>query len=385
MKTFKTLARSVTVAALATMFGGAPALAKTFIYVSNADDGDIRTYIMRLDDGAVLPDARVKVAGLVMPMAVSPDRRFLYAASRSKPFSVHAYSIDRETGALTHLSTSPTAESFPYISLDQTGRFLLGASYGGHLVSVNAIGSDGRVAAEPLQVLPVGRNAHSIRVDAGNRFAYVPTLGTDEVYQFTFDAKSGRLSPNARPVYKMKPATGPRHFVFSADNRFLYVLSELQGTVTTFALDASTGALSEASVASGLPPESKLMPGAPRGAVGGPNAPPPRNTDNDIWAADIHLTPNGRFLYMSERTSSSLAAFSVDAASGKLSYLSSTPTERQPRGFAIDPKGRYLVATGEKSETISVYAIDQASGALRLLDKYPAGKGANWVEIVSFD
>jgi 6-phosphogluconolactonase len=97
------------------------------------------------------------------------------------------------------------------------------------------------------------------------------------------------------------------------------------------------------------------------------------------------MTPNGRFLYISERTSSTLGAFSVDAASGKLTYLSSTPTERQPRGFAIDQKGRYLVATGEKSETISVYAVDQTSGALRLLNKYPTGKGANWVEIVSFD
>jgi 6-phosphogluconolactonase len=373
------------VAAVASLVGAGPALAKTFIYVSNADDGDIRTYIMRLDDGAVLPEARVKVASLVMPMAVSPDRRFLYAASRSKPFSVHAYAIDPGTGALRHLSTSPTAESFPYISLDKSGRFLLGASYGGHLVSVNAIGADGRVAAEPLQVIPVGRNAHSIRVDESNKFAYVPALGTDEVYQFAFDAKSGRLSPSVPAAQKMKLATGPRHFVTSGDNRFVFVLSELQGTVTTFALDAKTGLLTEASVASGLPPDSKLVPGAPRGAVGGPNAPPPRNTDNDVWAADIHLTPNGKFLYISERTSSSLAAFSVDAASGKLSYLSSTPTERQPRGFAIDPKGKYLVATGEKSETISVYAIDQASGALSLLDKYPAGKGANWVEIVSFD
>ena len=78
-------------------------------------------------------------------------------------------------------------------------------------------------------------------------------------------------------------------------------------------------------------------------------------------------------------------AFSVDGGSGKLTYLSSTPTERQPRGFAIDPKGRFLVATGEKSETISVYSIDQGSGALKLLNKYPTGKGANWVEIVSFD
>src|SRR4029450_12119871 len=101
-------------------------------------------------------------------MAVSPDRRFLYAAVRSKPFSVHAYSIDRSTGALKPLSVSPLPESVPYISLDKTGRFLFGASYGGHVISVNAVGSDGRVAAEPLQVIPVGRNAHSIRVDARN-------------------------------------------------------------------------------------------------------------------------------------------------------------------------------------------------------------------------
>ena len=101
--------------------------------------------------------------------------------------------------------------------------------------------------------------------------------------------------------------------------------------------------------------------------------------------SDLHLTPDGKFLYAAERTSSSLGAFSVDAATGKLTYLASTPTEKQPRGFAIDPKGRFLVVSGEKSDTISVYAIDPASGALALLQKYPTGKGSNWVEIVSFD
>ena len=88
---------------------------------------------------------------------------------------------------------------------------------------------------------------------------------------------------------------------------------------------------------------------------------------------------------MPERTSNSLATFSVDGASGKLIFLRSTPTEKQPRGFAIDPKGRFLVVAGEKSDTISAYAIDEASGAVKLIGKYPAGKGANWVEIVSFD
>ena len=369
--------------ALASLVGSAPALAGTFVYVSNAEDGDIGTYSMR-PDGELQPGARVAAAKLVMPMAVSSDRRFLYAASRSKPFSVHAYSINPATGALTHLSTSPLAESFPYISLDRTGRFLFGASYGSHLVSVNAVGSDGRVAPEPLQVIPTGRNAHAIRTDESNKFVYVPSLGTDQIFQFVFDAKSGRLTSNTPAVFQMKAMTGPRHFVTSSDNKFVYVLSELLGTVTTFSLDAKTGLLTELGSVSGLPADSKLGPGAPRGAVGVPGG-PPRNTDNDIWAADIHMTPNGRFLYISERTSNSLGAFGVDGATGKLTYLGSTPTEKQPRGFAIDPKGRFLVASGEKSETISVYAIDQGSGGLRLLQKYPAGKGANWVEIVGFD
>jgi len=384
MNTLARLTQRIAVTALASFAGGAPALAGTFVYVSNAEDGDIGIYSMQ-PDGVLKQEARAPAAKVVMPMAVSPDRSYLYAAVRSKPYSVHAYSIDRGTGALKPLSVSPLAESFPYISLDKTGRFLFGAAYGAHLISVNAVGTDGRVAAEPLQVIPVGRNAHSIRVDESNKFVYVPTLGSDAIFQFAFDAKSGRLTSNTPSIALMKASTGPRHFITSPDNKFVYLLSELVGTVTTLALDAKTGLLTEVSTASGLPPDSKLGPGAPRGAVGVPGGPPPRNTDNDIWAADIHMTPNGKFLYITERTSNTLAAFSVDAAAGKLTYLNSTPTEKQPRGFAIDPKGRFLIASGEKSDTISVYSIDPASGVLKLLQKYPAGKGANWVEIVSFD
>jgi 6-phosphogluconolactonase len=383
MKGVGRLTMGIAMSTLVSLAGGVPALAGTFVYVSNAEDGDISTYSLR-PDGELQPGMRAKAASVVMPMTVSPDRRFLYAASRTKPYSVHAYAIDPGTGALKLLSTSPLAETVPYISLDRTGRFLLGASYAAHLVSVNAVGSDGRVASEPLQVISVGRNAHSIRADATNRFVYVPTLGTDQIFQFTFDATSGRLTSNTPAIFQMKAMTGPRHFITSRDNKFVYVLSELLGTVTTLSLDGSTGLLTEVSSASGMPADSKLGPGAPRGGVAAPNV-PPRNTDNDIWAADIHMTPDERFLYISERTSSTLAAFSVDGATGKLTYLGSAPTEKQPRGFAIDPKGRFLVASGEKSPTISVYAIDQASGALRLLQRYPVGKGANWVEIVSFD
>jgi 6-phosphogluconolactonase len=253
----------------------------SFVYVSNAADGDIAAFSLR-PDGTLEPGARARAADVVGPLAVSPDRRFLYAAVRSKPYSVHVYAIAPETGALTPLSVSPLAESFPYIALDQTGRYLFGASYYGNLVSVNAVGADGRVAAAPLQVIPVGRNAHSIRTDGSNRYVYVPTLGSDQIFQFAFDANTGRLSSNTPAVAQLQPGTGPRHFVTSADNKFLYALSELLATVTTFALDAQTGLLTEIGSASGLPPDTGLVPGAPRVAVGATAAGPARNRDRDI-------------------------------------------------------------------------------------------------------
>jgi 6-phosphogluconolactonase len=249
-------------------------------------------------------------------------------------------------------------------------------------VSVNAVGKDGKVS-EPMQVIPTARNAHAIITDHSNRFVFVPHLGTDQIFQFRFDASTGKLTANTPPVVQMKAMSGPRHIIMSPDNRFAYLLSELTATVTTLSLDAK-GGLTEVSSASALPADSKLVPGAPRGAVGAPGQ-PVRDTSNDIWASDLHVTPDGKFLYAAERTSSSIGAFSVDTATGKLTYLSSTPTEKQPRGFRIDPRGRHMVVSGEKSDTISVYAIDGASGGLKLLQKYPTGKGSNWVEIVAFD
>jgi 6-phosphogluconolactonase len=359
-----------------------PALAATFVYVSNAEDGEIGMYTLN-SDGSLLPGQRFKAEKIVMPMTVSPDKRFLIAAVRSKPFSAYTYSIDPGNGALKLVGTGPLAESFPYISLDRTGRYLLGASYGANLVSVNPVGPDGRVGP-PAQTIPTARNAHAIRADNTNRFVFVPHLGTDQVFQFVFDDKTGRLAANTPPVLQLKAGTGPRHLIVSSDNRFVYLLNELTATVTTLSLDDKTGLLTEVSSASALPPDSKLVPGAPRGAVGAGGA-PPRDTSNDVWASDLHLTPNGKFLYAAERTSSTLGAFTVDGATGKLIYLGSTPTEKQPRGFAIDRTGRFIIVSGEKSDTISAYAIDPASGALRQIGRYPTGKGSNWVEIVSFD
>jgi len=378
MTAFANLVKGVALSALILTAGAAHGA--TYVYVSNAEDGDIGMYAME-NDGTLKPGPHVPAGKLVMPMTVSPDKRFLFAAVRTKPYSAVNYAINPKSGALKEVARGPLAESFPYICVDKTGRFLLGASYGGHLVSVNPIGKDGKVG-KPQQVIPTARNAHCIITDKTNRYVYVPHLGTDQIFQFRFDAKTGKLTANTPPVVQMKAGYGPRHITISGDNKFVYLLNELTAMVTTLALDPKTGLLSVVSEASALPPDSKLKPGAPRVPAG--QGEPPRDVSNDIWASDLHLTPDGKFLYAAERTTSTLGAFSVDAATGKLTYLSSTPVEKQPRGFRIHPNGKYMVVSGELSDTISVYKIE-ANGALTLLQKYPTGKDSNWVEIVSFD
>jgi 6-phosphogluconolactonase len=365
--------------ALSVGLWGSPTQAATYVYVSNAEDGTVGMYTMA-SDGTLKPGAAIEAGKLVMPMNVSPDKRFLFAAVRSKPHTAVTYSIDRATGALKLVAKAPLAESLPYIFSDKSGRWLLGASYGGHKVTVNPIGKDGKIGKES-QVIPTALNAHAILADQSNKYAFVPHLGTDQVFQFRFDAKTGKLSSNTPATVQMKSGSGPRHLVVSKDNKFIYLLNELTAVVTTLALDQKTGLLTQVSDASALPADSKLRPGAPRVPAGGKDA--PRDVSNDIWASDLHLTPDGKFLYAAERTSSSIGAFSVDAKTGKLTFLSSTPVEKQPRGFRIHPNGKFMVVSGQQSSTISVYAIE-ANGGLKLLNKYPTGKDSNWVEIVDF-
>lgn len=363
--------------------GGAPASAKTFVYVSNAQDGNIDAYTMDKSSGALTPVGKAEAGKLVMPMAASPSRKLLYAVMRSDPFRVATYAIDPQTGALTQKATAPLPDSMPYVSVDATGRFLFTASYGGDKIAVSPISESGLVEAAAIQVIPTGRNAHAILADRTNKFVYVPTLGANEVLQFLFDAKTGKLTPNAPASVKARPGDGPRHLVFAPDNKHLYVLNELTGTVAQFAIDQSKGTLTEVDSVGSVPPEAGLVPGAPQAPAGTPAAAAPKADDKPkVWAADIQLTPNGKFLYSTERTLSKIALFSVAPGTGKLTYVTNFATEKQPRGIKIDPSGAYLVASGEKSDRLAVYRIDQSNGRLTEIGRYPVGSGANWVEIV---
>ena len=335
---------------------------KTFVYVANADSHDIAVLALDGASGALREVERCAVGGTVMPLAASPDQRFLYASIRSEPYRVLTLAIDPASGRLTEIGCATLPASMCWISTDGSGRFLLSASYGGSLVAVSPIGSDG-VVRSAQQVVPTEANAHSIRVDPTNRFAFAACLGGGVVRQWRFDAAQGRLDDNAPPLWHAHAGAGPRHFVFHPAAPWVYLLDELDASIDILALDRERGTLAALQSVSALP----------------------AGTTGEPWAADIHLTPDGRFLYASERRSSTIAAFAVDAESGQLASIGSVPTEAQPRAFAVTPCGRFVIAVGQASHRLSRYAIDAASGALTKLGDQAIGQNPNWVTTLELD
>jgi 6-phosphogluconolactonase len=386
MKTPRSGATSVALALLVVIGVTSMSVAKTFVYVSNAQDGNIDAYIMDTSTGALTPIGKAEAAKLVMPMTVSPSKKYLYAVIRSQPTRVLTYAIDPATGALTQKASAPLPDSMPYVSTDHTGRYLFTASYGGDKLAVSPIGENGLAEAEAIQVIATGRNAHAILPDRSNKFVYATTLGANQVLQFIFDGKTGKLTANEPAAVSPEAGHGPRHMAFSPDNKNLYVLNELSGHVTQYAVDTGKGTLTLVESISSVPGEAGLVWGAPQAPVGAAPAPAaaaaPKDDKPKVWAADIQITPNGKFLYSTERTTNKIALFTVTAETGKLAYVTNFATEAQPRGIKIDPSGQYLVASGEKSDRLSVYKIDQSTGKLGEPSRYPVGNGANWVEIV---
>lgn len=337
--------------------------AATFVYVSNADSQDISVFRLDPSNGGLASVETVAVGGTAMPMALSPDHRHLYAALRSKPYRVVSFAVNPIDGRLLELGKAPLAESMAYLSTDASGRYLLSASYGGNLLAVNCIGADG-VAGDVLQTVSTGPMAHAIRTSGDNRYAFASVLGSDAWLRLKFDASTGNLTKEDAPAYQLPEKSGPRHFVFSADQRFAYLIDELDGKLHVLSLRHDGQSVEPIQAVSILPKD-----------FGGQKP----------WGADLHLTPDGRFLYASERTSSTLAAYRVNPSTGKLTRMGTYATEKQPRGFNIDSSGRYLLAVGQLSPTMTVYAIDPKSGALRESGKFAVGKGANWVETVTYE
>jgi 6-phosphogluconolactonase len=350
--------------------GGRKAMAQntpeTVVYVSNAGSKEIYVLAMNRESGELTLLDKISVPGTdkpspsSMPMAVTPDHRFLYAALRSDNFPASSFAIDRASGRLTHLATTPLQDSMAYLSTDRTGRYLLAASYPGNKLTINPIDTSGHIIEKTTQIVPDRPKSHCILVDAQNKYCYATSLGADLVMALRFDPGTGTLLPNGRGGIHTKTGAGPRHLAFHPSGRFLYLITETTATIGTYAIDKSEGTLSELQFVD-------------TGDFNGKDS---------AAASDIHVTPDGKFVYGAVRATSTLHGFSIDASKGTLTPVGQWPTEKTPRGFNIDPRSRFLLSVGLDSNSMTVYRIDPQSGALTNLKRYPMGQQPNWIEIV---
>ena len=299
-------------------------------------------------------------------LAVDAKNEHLYAVNETGNFKgtsggVTAFSIDRKTGKLSQLDEVASGGADPcYISLDRSGKYLLVANYTGGTVAVLPILADGRLGEATSVVADEGTlgpnkerqekpHAHWIQATARNRFVYVSDLGLDRVLIYKFDASKGTLSRGESHgtdkdffSAKLAPGTGPRHIAFSADGKFMYVLGEMDATVTVFSNDDNETYRSIQKISS-----------------------LPVNFSGENTAAEIAIHPNGKFLYTSNRGADDIAEFSIDQHSGKLTLIAHISTfGKEPRHFTIDPSGKRLLVANQNSNNIVEYAIDESRGTL---------------------
>ena len=296
-------------------------------------------------------------------VAIHPNGKFLYAVKEAgKNSMVSAFSLDAQSGKLALLNQLPALGEDPcYLAFDRTGKYVLVANYSSGNVVVFPIGADGKLGAATANVRDEGRlgpnkerqegpHAHWIK-NLGSE-VFVADLGLDRVMVYRLDPTNGTLSPmpaagpsNPFPQgpVELSPGTGPRHAALLRSGKFMYVLGELDSTVTCFVATKE---------------------GILNGALGKyPMLPVGFSARND--AAEIAIHPNSRFLYASNRGHDSIAAFHIDPGSGKLTAAGDFSVQgKEPRNFAIDPSGNYLLAEDQLSDKIVTFRIDQKTGAL---------------------
>ena len=292
-------------------------------------------------------------------LALHGNGRVLYAVNEVEQFmdqpsgGVSAFRIDPATGGLTPINQQASQGKAPcYVALDHTNRWVLVANYVSGSVATLPVRRDGgldvaRSVIEhrghgPNTARQEGPHAHCILAGPGTRHVLVVDLGIDAVVSYELDGATGKLTPVSSGA-ALKPGAGPRHLAFHPTGNFAYVANELDSTVTAFTYDRERGALDEVQT----------------------TAASPGGTVAQNYPADIHVSPSGRFLYLSNRGEDAIAVFAIDTATGSLSPVQQVPCGgKWPRNFTFDPSGRFLVVANQRSDSIVLFRVDAESGRL---------------------
>lgn len=335
-----------------------------FVYIGTyTSEGGEGIYICRMDPESGRLERIGKATNVINPsfLTVDSKQRNLYAVNEisffagEKSGSVSAFSIDEKSGELTLLNSKSSKGAGPcHLSLDKKDRYILVANYVGGSVCVLPVNDDGSLG-EPVDFVQhkgssvnskrqEGPHAHSVTVGPSNKHMYVADLGLDKVMIYDFDSSRGKLTPNNnQPYVKTKPGAGPRHFTFHPNGRMAYLINELDSTIVAYVCDDHEGSLKEIQTVPTLPDDFKGI----------------------NYAADIHVTPSGRFLYGSNRGHDSLVIYQLDERTGMLKYIGHQHTlGRVPRNFTIDSLGRFLLVANQRSNNVVSLRINPETGLL---------------------
>jgi 6-phosphogluconolactonase len=291
-------------------------------------------------------------------LTVAPGHRFIYAVNEVDQYqgqaggAVSAFAVDQATGKLSLLNQVSAHDPGPaFISMDRTGKYALVANYPLGSVAVFPVLKDGRLGEASDFVRhkgssvdrdrQAGPHGHAIELSPDNRFAIAADLGLDQLIVYPFDAEKGKLgTPRA---VKIHPGSGPRHFAFSPNGKFIYLISEMGNTITAFSYSATRAKLTERQTISTLP----------------------RGFSGENTTAEIAVHPSGHFLYGSNRGDDSIVVFAVDQGTGRLTFVERVSTQgKTPRNFALDPSGRWLLAANQDSNSITTFRVNQKTGRL---------------------
>jgi 6-phosphogluconolactonase len=319
-------------------------------------------YTYRLDQSSGALEWVGTTTGLSNPsyLAFDPTRRFLYAVNELKSYeeqpsgTVSAFAVNPETGGLTLLNRRLTHGTDPcHVLVDRKGAYVFVSNFMSGSLCVLPVRGDGSLGAasdfiqhQGASIDPVrqrGPHAHSVTLDAANRFAFVPDLGLDRLMVYRFDRGRGKLEPHAVPWLKGRPGAGPRHLAFHPGGRFAFLINELDCTLAALSYDARKGAFSEGQVVSTLPE-----------GFAGANS-----------CAAIQVAPSGAFLYGSNRGHDSLVIHRIDQRTGRLTYIGHASTQgKTPRHFGIDPSGSFLLVANQDTDTLVTFRIHPQAGTL---------------------
>ena len=303
-------------------------------------------------------------------LVVSSNEKFVYSVGETDTDgSVTAYGFDKKSGNLTKLNTQLSGGANPcHVSIDKTGKWVLVGNYSGGNLSILPINTDGSLgqATQTINHEGKGTNAarqekphvHSVNIAPNNVDVFVPDLGIDKIVTYSLDAKNGKLLAGKTPFTKVSDGSGPRHFTLHPNGKFAYVIQELSSTVTGFNYVA--GKLTPFQTITTLAADFE--------------------NKSKSFCADIHISPDGKFLYGSNRfvdaansnnrfapniTTDTIVIYGIDQKTGKLTYIGNEPVlGKIPRNFMITPNGKFVLVANQETDNITIFSRDATSGKL---------------------